>query len=96
MSLHRLVRAAAAVTTAVTLATAPALVASATSGIATAATAPAGPVAVALAGTENTRTFEAYRTGDGRLVRRPDQVAPGDRLTTRLAGGDLTSRVEPT
>jgi hypothetical protein len=29
-------------------------------------------------------------------VRRPDQVAPGDRLTTRLAGGDLTSRVEPT
>jgi exodeoxyribonuclease VII large subunit len=30
----------------------------------------------------------------GRLLRRPDQVAPGDLLTTRLAGGDLRSRVE--
>jgi exodeoxyribonuclease VII large subunit len=42
------------------------------------------------------RGFSITRDGDGRLVRRPDQVAPGDRLTTRLAGGDLTSRVEPT
>lgn len=42
------------------------------------------------------RGFSITFDGDGRLVRRPDQVAPGDRLTTRLAGGDLTSRVEPT
>lgn len=92
MSLHRLIRAAAAVTTAVTLATAPALVASATSGIATAAPAPAGPVAVALAGTENTRTFEAYRTGDGQLVR--DLVLRSDNLS-RLTPADqrvLTQR----
>ncbi len=42
------------------------------------------------------RGFSITRDGTGRLLRRPDQVAPGDRLTTRLAGGDLTSRVEPT
>lgn len=42
------------------------------------------------------RGFSITRDGAGRLLRRPDQVASGDRLTTRLAGGDLTSRVEPT
>jgi exodeoxyribonuclease VII large subunit len=31
---------------------------------------------------------------DGRLVRDPGQVAPGDRLVTRVAGGHITSSVE--
>jgi exodeoxyribonuclease VII large subunit len=31
---------------------------------------------------------------DGRLVRSPDDVGPGDRLVTRVAGGRITSSVE--
>jgi exodeoxyribonuclease VII large subunit len=40
------------------------------------------------------RGFSLTRDAAGRLLRRPDQVAPGDLLTTRLTGGDLRSRVE--
>jgi exodeoxyribonuclease VII large subunit len=40
------------------------------------------------------RGYSITRTAAGALVRSPDQVAAGDRLATRLAGGTLTSRVE--
>lgn len=40
------------------------------------------------------RGFSITRDGAGRVVRHPDQVRPGDRLRTRIAGGELVSRVE--
>jgi exodeoxyribonuclease VII large subunit len=41
------------------------------------------------------RGWSITRTADGRVVRSPDDVAPGDVLTTAVAGGTLHSRVEP-
>ena len=41
------------------------------------------------------RGWTITRTADGVVVRRPDDVAPGDVLVTQLAGGTITSRVEP-
>jgi exodeoxyribonuclease VII large subunit len=40
------------------------------------------------------RGFSLTRDASGRLVRQPDQVKPGDLVTTRVAGGDFRSRVE--
>jgi exodeoxyribonuclease VII large subunit len=40
------------------------------------------------------RGFTITRDGQGRVLRRPAQVAPGDRITTWTAGGALKSRVE--
>ncbi len=40
------------------------------------------------------RGFSLTRDAAGRLVRQPAQVRAGDLLTTRLAGGELNSRVE--
>ena len=40
------------------------------------------------------RGWSLTRTADGRLVRDPSAVAPGDTLITTLAGGRLTSTVE--
>lgn len=40
------------------------------------------------------RGWSITRTADGRLVRSPDDVAPGDRLVTQLGGGDLRSTVD--
>jgi exodeoxyribonuclease VII large subunit len=40
------------------------------------------------------RGFSLTRGPGGELLRNPTQVAAGDRVTTRLAGGTLTSRVE--
>jgi exodeoxyribonuclease VII large subunit len=40
------------------------------------------------------RGWSLTRTIDGRLVRRPADVAPGDRLVTVLAGGTVTSTVD--
>jgi exodeoxyribonuclease VII large subunit len=40
------------------------------------------------------RGYSILRRDDGRVVRRVDDVAPGDRLTARLADGDLALRVE--
>lgn len=40
------------------------------------------------------RGFSITRDGAGRLLRRPDQVVAGDRISTWLAGGHLASRVE--
>lgn len=40
------------------------------------------------------RGFSLTRDPLGRAVRHPDQVRPGDRLSTRVAGGEITSRVE--
>jgi exodeoxyribonuclease VII large subunit len=40
------------------------------------------------------RGFSLTRDEAGRVVRRPDQVRPGDLVTTRVAGGDFRSRVE--
>ena len=40
------------------------------------------------------RGFSLTRDAAGRLVRQPDQVRSGDLVTTRVAGGDFTSRVE--
>ena len=40
------------------------------------------------------RGFSISRDGRGALLRRPEQTAAGERITTRLAGGDLISRVE--
>jgi len=38
----------------------------------------------------------SYTLGpDGRVLRQPSQVHAGDRLTTRLAGGEVQSRVVP-
>lgn len=42
------------------------------------------------------RGFSMTRDETGRIVRHPQQVRPGDLLTTRLAAGDVTSRVEET
>lgn len=40
------------------------------------------------------RGYSLTLTADGRLVRAPADVQPGDRLVTRVAGGEITSRVE--
>ncbi len=40
------------------------------------------------------RGFSLTRDVAGRIVRQPDQVRPGDLVTTRVAGGDFKSRVE--
>jgi exodeoxyribonuclease VII large subunit len=40
------------------------------------------------------RGFSLTRDAAGHLVRQPDQVRSGDLVTTRVAGGDFTSRVE--
>lgn len=40
------------------------------------------------------RGFSITRDETGRLLRRPADVAAGERIATRLAGGDLISRVE--
>jgi exodeoxyribonuclease VII large subunit len=40
------------------------------------------------------RGFSLTRDAGGVLLRRPEQAAAGDLITTRLAGGNLTSRVE--
>jgi exodeoxyribonuclease VII large subunit len=40
------------------------------------------------------RGFTITRDEGGRVLRRPEQVAAGDRITTSTAGGALTSRVE--
>lgn len=42
------------------------------------------------------RGFSLTRDASGRVVRRPDQVRPGDVITTRVSGGDFNSRVEGT
>ncbi|MDB5313962.1 MAG: xseA [Gemmataceae bacterium] len=39
------------------------------------------------------RGYSLTRTEDGRLVRGPGDVQPGDRLVTRLANGEVVSRV---
>jgi exodeoxyribonuclease VII large subunit len=41
------------------------------------------------------RGFSITRTAAGELLRRPAQTTPGARIITVLAGGTLTSRVEP-
>jgi hypothetical protein len=41
------------------------------------------------------RGWTITRGPDGRVVRAPEDVAPGDVLTTQLAGGAVRSRVEP-
>jgi exodeoxyribonuclease VII large subunit len=40
------------------------------------------------------RGFTLTRDAQGRLLRRPDQAAAGDRIVTRFASGELRSRVE--
>ena len=40
------------------------------------------------------RGFSITRAGSGRVVRRPEEVRPGERLTTELAYGRVASRVE--
>ena len=40
------------------------------------------------------RGFSLTRNAAGQLLRDPAQVAAGERITTRVAGGTLTSRVE--
>ena len=40
------------------------------------------------------RGFSITRDSRGRALSSPDQVAPGERIISRLAGGSLTSRVE--
>jgi exodeoxyribonuclease VII large subunit len=40
------------------------------------------------------RGFTLTRDAQGRLLRRPDQVAAGDTIKTRFASGELASRVE--
>jgi exodeoxyribonuclease VII large subunit len=40
------------------------------------------------------RGYSLTRTADGRLVRDAADVQPGDRLVTRVAAGEITSRVE--
>jgi exodeoxyribonuclease VII large subunit len=39
------------------------------------------------------RGYSLTRTADGRLVRAPADVQPGDRIVTRVAGGEVTSTV---
>lgn len=40
------------------------------------------------------RGFSVTRGPSGRALRAPSEVAPGERLTTQLAGGEIASRVE--
>jgi exodeoxyribonuclease VII large subunit len=40
------------------------------------------------------RGFSLTRDATGRAIRHPDQVRPGDIIATRVAGGELKSRVE--
>jgi len=40
------------------------------------------------------RGFSLTRDASGRAIRHPDQVRPGDIIATRVAGGELKSRVE--
>lgn len=40
------------------------------------------------------RGFTITRDGRGQVLRRPEQVAPGDAITTETAGGEVRSRVE--
>jgi exodeoxyribonuclease VII large subunit len=40
------------------------------------------------------RGFSLTRDASGALIRHPDQVAPGNLVTTRVAGGTFSSRVE--
>jgi exonuclease VII large subunit len=40
------------------------------------------------------RGFTMTLDPEGRLLRRPDQAAAGDRIVTRFASGELRSRVE--
>ncbi|HJR26328.1 MAG TPA: hypothetical protein VJ804_12705, partial [Acidimicrobiales bacterium] len=42
------------------------------------------------------RGWSITRRGDGTVVRSPDDVAEGDELRTRVAGGELRSTVLPT
>ncbi|MGD2114514.1 MAG: exodeoxyribonuclease VII large subunit [Acidobacteriota bacterium] len=42
------------------------------------------------------RGFSITRNAAGRALRRPDDTAAGERITTRLAGGTVVSRVEET
>ena len=42
------------------------------------------------------RGYSLTRTADGRLVRSAAEVSPGDRLVTRVADGEIVSRVEET
>ncbi len=42
------------------------------------------------------RGFSITRDAAGRILRRPEEVRPGDRLTTELANGRVASRVEET
>jgi exodeoxyribonuclease VII large subunit len=41
------------------------------------------------------RGWTITRTAEGGVVRRSEDVAPGEIITTQLAGGTITSRVEP-
>lgn len=41
------------------------------------------------------RGWSITRGPDGQVVRSPDEVAPGDALVTRVAGGDVRSTVSP-
>jgi exodeoxyribonuclease VII large subunit len=40
------------------------------------------------------RGYSLTRTADGRLVRDPAQVQPGEVIQTRVAAGEIVSRVE--
>ena len=40
------------------------------------------------------RGYSLTRTADGKVVRSPSDVQPGDELVTRVAAGEITSRVE--
>ena len=42
------------------------------------------------------RGWSITRTADGRVVRSPDEVAPGDELLTQVAAGTVRSTVAPT
>ena len=42
------------------------------------------------------RGWSITRTADGRVVRSPDEVAPGDALLTQVAAGTVRSTVAPT
>jgi exodeoxyribonuclease VII large subunit len=42
------------------------------------------------------RGYSLTQTEAGEVVRRPGQVRPGERLRTRVSGGELVSRVEQT
>jgi exodeoxyribonuclease VII large subunit len=40
------------------------------------------------------RGWSITRTADGRVLRSPDDVAPGDPIVTLLAGGEVRSTVD--